>query len=407
MSGDALQGWEEWELALAGEDPDEALLLHLLRDPDEYQLRRVLRTFEHRDELLSRVADSLWGKPASDSAAAIERLAAHVHEQFMTLNPECSLSGPELGADREPADDNSSESLLEPAMDQLMSDLGAVPGGLELLEVIYGACSDYWLALHILQPLSSLTIDLQSYADLNKLGCRVWVESERLFVSPEGNDWRDRSEWTPELTWPTEEEVELHRRAERESTDPKTAGSRIAELLDSPSTLAARAALQHPNLPIVDLERLANHDLAEARIVAARHRSTPPEVLASLVFDVNEIVRRGIAVNPNTPAHAIDAMSDEQTGAVLALVVARSDSSPAAIERARLHPDGDVRAGLARNETLTDELYAELAADEVDNVRFNLARNNAVPLELVQTLLNDDDLAVRAAAEKAIERRSA
>ncbi|WP_068328380.1 hypothetical protein [Janibacter terrae] len=161
----------------------------------------------------------------------------------------------------------------------------------------------------------------------------------------------------------------------------------------------ARAAAD-PDADTDVLRDAATDRAPKVRAAVAQNPSTPSEVLALLVEDERWQVRFGVVDNPSAAARRVAlSCTDRETRA---LAAQRDDLTPEDLERILADPEPEVREFLAQ--VVTDErVVARLAADEAARVRAALAQNVAVPDDLLEGLARDRRAEVRSAA--AISRR--
>jgi hypothetical protein len=88
--------------------------------------------------------------------------------------------------------------------------------------------------------------------------------------------------------------------------------------------------------------------------------------------------------------------------------MATSASSPIdVIEKMLRHPQPHIRAAVAENQKVSDAMLWLLVKDEDPTVRYQLAENPHLPLDILRELCQDDNPYVSCRAEKTLERMAA
>ena len=165
------------------------------------------------------------------------------------------------------------------------------------------------------------------------------------------------------------------RRRSRPEPEPAAAGG--ATLRPGPPRLGPRTAAAEPE-PVwppdaataaAVLDALAAHPSLDVRRAVVDHKDAAPETLARFVTDPHAMIRALVARHPSTPPEALEPLADDT--------------------------DPQVRALLATNEACPRPLLDRLAGDSHPFVIAALTRH--APIEVLQTIPNDPDGAVRKA----------
>ena len=129
------------------------------------------------------------------------------------------------------------------------------------------------------------------------------------------------------------------------------------------------------------LQKLAKDDDQLVRWGVARNPDTPVELLQKLAKDNDLNVRQGVAKNPNTPVQLLQQLAKDD--------------------------DLNVRRRVAENPNTPVELLQQLAKDD-DHVfvRQGVAKNPNTPVQLLQQLAKDDDRDVRSTANRVLKERN-
>jgi len=404
-AAEAVKRWAHWEAVLDGKRGKDNLLRHLLQDPGEYELRRLLRTFDHRDELFARLGDFLWVPQLPLDPDDVKRLAEETAAAWLSV-PDTGLeiANFDLATSEERPDIDELDLITEPLSHHLFELLPSIHAGDSLLAVVEGACSDNWVAMHVLQPLVPLGLDLSSYVQLRKSEREVWVDKKTLFVSqPTPNRFIQRIGWPPKRAWPSEQEIKEHCADERPGAKPKTGKAKLAALLDSPSSIAVSAAAWHPNLPEAAILKVVGHESSDVRTAISRKRATPPDILLSMASDPHPRVRLGVTYNESSPVEAIALLADDPDVNVFGGAARNRHCPPHARDRAMTHPNYSVRCGLAENPTITGSTAEHLSRDPHSYVRYRIARNPNTPVEVLKQLMQDPERGVAIRATETIE----
>jgi hypothetical protein len=188
-------------------------------------------------------------------------------------------------------------------------------------------------------------------------------------------------------------EAEVREAVARNERTP--AGSLAALAADGhPYVLAALAA--NPAAPPDALASLAGSLAPGVRIGLAGNPSTPAPVLAALAASMDEEVRRAASSNPSTDPARTALLRRAGAGDDLADGDAAGPLSAADIEALRA-AGAFGRLLLARQVALPDEVLTTLASDREPRVRAAAGRHPALPLAALEVLCDDDDRMVRVA----------
>ena len=159
----------------------------------------------------------------------------------------------------------------------------------------------------------------------------------------------------------------------------------------------ALALSSNPYVSGGSLTGLSSNPTMLVRYHVARHRRTPPDVLATLSDDVRD-VRIALASNPATPPVILDALLGDASEYVRIQVA----SNPAlGEEKMRLimagYPAAAMRRALAANEAAPADLLDVLAGDPDTSTRQAVAENANSPAAVLEHLTGDPSVDVVAA----------
>lgn len=197
----------------------------MVEDPDEFDLRMLLRHFEQRETLLERIGEYEHGATSDFGASDVEALAGALADAYRTVAADLTpdvfdwARGPaSLRVRMVPSDHPGSKSLDYRWLHEAVSDaatpqLARVPGGLALRALLMGRVHGLGM-YHLLDPVLEAQWDFSAELQLRRGGWGIWIESGELVLrDPVPDPWSrlDSSpEWKPVLDWPTDEEIELH-----------------------------------------------------------------------------------------------------------------------------------------------------------------------------------------------------
>lgn len=194
---------------------------------------------------------------------------------------------------------------------------------------------------------------------------------------------------------------------------------RLMEEMEKESGFITGELAQNPALPITTLKKLSIHADPDARSGVARNVSTPADILANLAHDEDWEVASDAAMNPNTPIEALVELADPHnqdtfleevalnpslpTGALARMLngarerrhvaeyVEQNPNAPSGFLYKALHSNNDyVRARLACNPSLSEEVLLTLSKDENYRVRKAIAQNPTTPHSVLATLTADE-----------------
>jgi hypothetical protein len=121
-----------------------------------------------------------------------------------------------------------------------------------------------------------------------------------------------------------------------------------------------------------DREQSVKHsfdlDALHIRCIVAANPNTPMDVLAHLAEDSANLVRRHVAENPRTSQAVLKRLAYDHEAEVRLAVAENSCTSPELL--ARLDSDADVRYGVAENPHMPMNILADLARDDNPYIRF-------------------------------------
>lgn len=138
-----------------------------------------------------------------------------------------------------------------------------------------------------------------------------------------------------------------------------------------------------------------------ARFYAARHELTPVDRVVELASDRMDVVRRGVAMNPNTPREVLEGFVAARDLEVLDQVAEHPNTSPETLDRLA-RGTGNQMTSVAKNPSASAETLERLADDTStgNQTRAMVAGNPSAPDELRGQLVRDSDKWVRQHAAK-------
>ena len=405
---DLLKSWHLWEDVLQGEHVDTSYTAWLLEDPNEYLLRRMLRTFEQREELLQRFGSFLFDAPPTLDDADVLELAGQFLDELKRLGAALGLSevvaaagtaGISIGARLERPQWCESMRLLEALGDRAIDARSQITGGHHLAQIALSVSGNQWVSEFLIAPLVDFEMRLGSRVLLHRAGHRVWLDGSDLVVTESTarpSNYPDGG-WDPTQSWPSAADIDRHLKDELTASDPDVAGADLTELLQSGSTFAASAAAHHQNLPLASLIELAESPHVRLRTAAARNSGAPRHVLAQLAGDTESAVRLGVAANRTTPKEVIEQFEDEQDSHILSVVLWSVHAPIRAVERAAQSGYWRARSAAASHPKTPVPLVQTLAVDDKSDVRRSVATRSDLPRATLETLAFDASASVRAA----------
>lgn len=114
-----------------------------------------------------------------------------------------------------------------------------------------------------------------------------------------------------------------------------------------------------------------------------------------------------IASNRSTPQKVLEELSKEQDPHLLEQIAENENSHPRTLEYLSSHPLHSVRVALTQNLRLPAEIVWKLHADAHPDVRYSLACNPQIALDVLIALREDENPFVSTRAEQTIQRVSA
>ncbi len=148
-------------------------------------------------------------------------------------------------------------------------------------------------------------------------------------------------------------------------------------------SLYLRARAFDPELPAVFLEALAaGHDWA--RLLAAKHPSTPHETLENLAADDDWHVRQAVAQNKNAPQTVLARLLEDHDADVRTAVAEHLNTPSHALEKLAGDAHPGVRAVVLAREDVPQIALEQLAGDEEEEVRTRAQAHPRVPRALIE-----------------------
>lgn len=147
------------------------------------------------------------------------------------------------------------------------------------------------------------------------------------------------------------------------------------------------------------LASLAQDSDWRVREQVAWNKSTPPEVLKSLLFDENSI-RLGLANNTKSPEDLLMALANDGEDRVRDAVGRNSAATPKVLSVLVNLKDEDnvfIRRAIVNHPNVTPDILKRLAEDSSMLVRLSVANDQDVPAEVLTSLATDEREEVRAA----------
>jgi len=175
--------------------------------------------------------------------------------------------------------------------------------------------------------------------------------------------------------------------------DPTLDGDSLRKLV-SIGTWTRQLAAEHPNTPPDVLDELRKEASLPLRLTIAKHVNTAPATLASLCADIEEAVRVQAAAHPHCPQSVITLLME--AGAASDLQTAVNPQPTLSTEQ--LHTIADLGAWgrflAARHPASPLDLLADISKDPDWRVRSGLFDNPNLPLEMMATLVDAEDVAL-------------
>jgi hypothetical protein len=117
-------------------------------------------------------------------------------------------------------------------------------------------------------------------------------------------------------------------------------------------------------------------------------------------------LRRMIAACPDSPAEALEFLSNFTDPSVLVRVAENPKTAASTLQKLAAHPKLDVRLAVVDNSNTPLPILMEMAIQEGADVRFRLAENPALPAKLLQQLAEDSNAYVSTRAMRTLARRN-
>ena len=138
-------------------------------------------------------------------------------------------------------------------------------------------------------------------------------------------------------------------------------------------------------------EQMSQEPCPGVRTVAAACESCPPRVLASLVTDRDEKVRRAAARNEHTPISALRKRI-ARGDLVVARAAASNPSTPTdMLVKLSSRTDPEIRAAVAAHLSTPGDVLAELSSSTDPKIRAAVAAHLSTPSEILEALAADSD----------------
>lgn len=199
--------------------------------------------------------------------------------------------------------------------------------------------------------------------------------------------------------------------------NPFTPASLLAELATAADEFIRASVASNYKLPLNLLQNLAQDESGLVRQAVAKNPQTPAPLLAQLGADLDIDIRCAVAANPNTPVPVIESLakSDNQRlrlallsnpntpdrlhAELAATMSSRKDlwafdykTSPEVLAKQSTDADHDdsVRLKVALHPNTPKSVLWRLATDKHERVRKNLVDNPQIPLDILESLLDDN-----------------
>lgn len=155
------------------------------------------------------------------------------------------------------------------------------------------------------------------------------------------------------------------------------------------------------------LRELAKDESLSIRFGVARHKNTPPDVLTWLAADPSENIQEAVAANQNTSAETLRHLyfeNRDNPSVRIASYVIENPSVPADLLSDAVWNAPHLRKAVGLNRTTPLDLLEALATSSNYYVRYTVADNPNVSVELLKKLAKDEEpLVSEAAAEHLAE----
>lgn len=181
------------------------------------------------------------------------------------------------------------------------------------------------------------------------------------------------------------------------STSPSTLG----QLANDIDCVVRKGVAANPNTPVEALQQLAKDDEYIVRMEVARNQNTPKETLEQLAKDTSFPVRRVVAINPNIPSEILRELANDIDINVIKSVAANKNTPEEVLGHlANEIVDIDVIRIVASNPNTPAETLKKLATNNDIHVRMNVAVNPNTPLFIIEKLAKESDKYISKQIEK-------
>jgi hypothetical protein len=119
----------------------------------------------------------------------------------------------------------------------------------------------------------------------------------------------------------------------------------------------------------------------------------------------NQDVSSVLAANPETPSAVLNHLAVCcKHIRILETIAGNCSTALETLQRLARHEASEVRRAVAENAKLDDKLLDELLSDSHIDVRYTLAENHSLPVEVLKVLCEDDNPYVASRADRTLKR---
>jgi hypothetical protein len=167
-------------------------------------------------------------------------------------------------------------------------------------------------------------------------------------------------------------------------THPNILPERLEDFSTHDYDLIRKGVAQNPNTPIPVLQMLATHPTLGNRRAVAQNPNTPTHLLHKLAVDSNTSVRSEVAKNLHTPLVILETLVDDESHFIRAALAKNPSVSEAILNRLFKDPEEDVRRSLIDHPRISAQMIDFFVDELNDSIRESIIQH---PNISVQTLL--------------------
>ena len=191
--------------------------------------------------------------------------------------------------------------------------------------------------------------------------------------------------------------------------NPNTPEEALIKLSKDKDEHVRQSVAQHPDAPKKALEILANSTEIYVLMDVAANPNTPEETLIQLSKGKNGYILQSVANNPNTPEYIIIylLLNPNKNKDFIRRGAAINPNTPAKyLNILAKDEDSFVRQNIAQNPNAPKEALIQLSKDEVFVVRESVAKNPNTPVEALKILANDPTNYIKSLAIQNAQKRN-